>query len=82
MQENLQELQADKEYTALFNAAPHLAAFINEQNHDSIQFINKLKQALSADWSNPVWKSWNEIDTLFRPLKQQFVYAIMRFHCI
>ena len=81
MQENLQELQADEKYTRMFVAAPHTAAFLNERKSDSSRFIPRLRQALSADWSHPAWSSWKEIDTLFRPLKQQFVYAMMRFNC-
>lgn len=81
MQENLRELQTDKKYVPLFNAAPHTAAYLNRRIHDSTKFINGLRQALNADWSNPTWKSWDEIDTLFRPFKQQFVYAMMRFNC-
>ncbi|CAF2382767.1 unnamed protein product [Rotaria sp. Silwood2] len=81
MQENLQELQSDEKHAPLFNAAPHTAAFLNKRSHDSTKFIGGLRQALNADWSNPTWKSWNEIDTLFRPFKQQFVYAMMRFNC-
>ncbi|CAF3366023.1 unnamed protein product [Rotaria sp. Silwood1] len=81
MQENLQELQLDEKYTPLFNAAPHTATFLNKRTHDSTKFIGGLRQALNADWSNPTWKSWDEIDTLFRPFKQQFVYAMMRFNC-
>ncbi|CAF0995230.1 unnamed protein product [Rotaria sordida] len=81
MQENLEELQLDEKYISLFNAAPHTAAFLNKRTHDSTKFIGGLRQALNADWSNPTWKSWNEIDTLFQPFKQQFVYAMMRFNC-
>ncbi len=81
MQENLKEIQSDEKYISLFNAAPHTALFLNKKNQDSRKFINGLRQALHADWSNPVWKSSNEIDTLFRPLKQQFVYTMMRFNC-
>ena len=81
MQENLKELQSDEKYIPLFNAAPHTSAFLNKKKQDSTKFIGGLRQALSADWSNPTWTSWNEIDTLFRPFKQQFVYAMMRFNC-
>jgi len=81
MQENLKELQSDDKYIPLFNAAPHTAAFLKKKQQDSTKFIGGLRQALNADWSNPAWKSWNEIDTLFRPLKQQFVYTMMRFNC-
>jgi hypothetical protein len=81
MQENLKELQSDEKYSPLFNAAPHTAAFLKKKNQDSTKFIGRLRQALGADWSNPAWKSADEIDTLFRPLKQQFVYTMMRFNC-
>ncbi|CAF3459566.1 unnamed protein product [Rotaria socialis] len=81
MQENLQELQSDEKYIPLFNAAPHTTAFLKKKAHDSSKFIGGLRQALNADWSNPTWKSWDEINTLFRPFKQQFVYAMMRFNC-
>ncbi len=81
MQENLKEIQSDDKYIPLFNAAPHTAAFLKKKQQDSTKFIGGLRQALNADWSNPAWKSWNEIDTLFRPLKQQFVYTMMRFNC-
>jgi hypothetical protein len=82
MQENLKELQSDEQYTPLFNAAPHTTAFLNKKKQDSSEkFILGLQQALGADWSNSAWKSSSEIDTLFRPLKQQFVYAMMRFNC-
>ncbi|CAF4173025.1 unnamed protein product, partial [Adineta steineri] len=81
MEENLKELQTDAKYTALFQAAPHTAAFIKKKNKDSSKFITGLRQALGFDWSNPAWKSADEIDTLFRPFKQQFVYAMMRFNC-
>jgi len=81
MQENLKELQSDEKYVPLFNAAPHTAAFLKKKKQDSTKFIGGLRQALNADWSNPTWKSWTEIDTLFRPFKQQFVYTMMRFNC-
>ncbi|CAF1625371.1 unnamed protein product [Didymodactylos carnosus] len=81
MQENLKELQSDETYTPLFNVVPHTTAFLNKKKQDSTKFVDGLRQALSADWSNPTWTSWNKIDTLFRPFKQQFVYAVMRFNC-
>ncbi|UJR35061.1 hypothetical protein I4U23_027837 [Adineta vaga] len=81
MEENLKELQTDEKYRSLFNAAPHVATFLKKQRKDSSKFIPGLQQALNADWSNPAWKSADEIETLFRPLKQQFVYAMMRFNC-
>ena len=81
MQENLKELQSDEKYTSLFHAAPHTNAFLNKKKQDSTKFIGGLRQALGADWSNPTWTSATEIDTLFRPFKQQFVYAMMRFNC-
>jgi hypothetical protein len=81
MEENLKEIQSDEKYVSLFNAAPHTAAFLKRKKKDSTKFIGGLRQALHADWSNPAWKSYNEIDTLFRPLKQQFVYTMMRFNC-
>ena len=81
MQENLKELQSDQQYTQLFNAAPHTTAFLKKKKKDSDKFIIGLRQALGADWSNPAWTSSDEIDTLFRPFKQQFVYALMRFNC-
>lgn len=81
MEENFKELQNDEKYRSLFNAAPHTAAFIKKKKKDPTKFITGLRQALAADWSNPAWKSADEIDTLFRPLKQQFVYAMMRFNC-
>ena len=81
MQENLAELQSDEKYRSLFHAAPHTAAFLKAKKRDSTKFIIGLRQALNADWSSPVWKSANEIDKLFQPLKQQFVYTMMRFNC-
>ena len=81
MEENLKEIQSDQKYSALFHAAPHTAAFLKKKKKDSTKFISGLSQALHADWSNPVWKSYKEIDTLFQPLKQQFVYTMMRFNC-
>lgn len=81
MQENFKELQKDKKYIPLMNAAPHTAAFLKKKKHDTNKFIVGLREALSADWSNPAWKSADEIETLFRPLKQQFVYTMMRFNC-
>jgi hypothetical protein len=81
MQENLEQLKSDEKYTSLFKAAPHTTEFLKKKKQDSTKFIGGLRDALSADWSNPTWTSWNEIDTLFRPFKQQFVYAMMRFNC-
>lgn len=81
MEENLVELQGDEKYISLFNAAPHMAAFLKKKKKDPTKFITGLRQSLHADWSNPAWKSYKEIDTLFRPLKQQFVYTMMRFNC-
>ena len=81
MEENLLELQRDEKYISLFQAAPHMAAFLKKKKKDPTKFIPGLRQSLHADWSNPAWKSYKEIDTLFRPLKQQFVYTMMRFNC-
>lgn len=81
METNLKELQDDHQYIPLFNAAPHTATFLKKKKKDSKKFISGLRQALQADWSNPAWKSYKEIETLFRPLKQQFVYTMMRFNC-
>lgn len=81
MQENLQEIQEDPAYENLFFHAPHTSAFLKKKKKDQSKFISGLKQALSADWSNPTWRSADEIETIFRPLKQQFVYTKMRFNC-
>lgn len=82
MRENFQQLLADKKYTSLIKAAPHTMAFVKKtKKDDSKKFVNGLRQSLSADWSNPQWKSADEIETIFRPLKQQFVYTMMRFNC-
>ena len=81
MHANLKELQSDRKYENLFNAAPHLQAFINRQNKVSKDFLDGFRQAIIADWSNPKWKSADEIETIFRPLKQQLVFALMRFNC-
>ena len=81
MQENFVELQADGKYASLFQAAPHTTAFLNQKKKNPKKYIKALQQALTADWSHPKWKSADQIETLFRPLKQQFVYAMMRFNC-
>ncbi|CAF0940842.1 unnamed protein product [Adineta ricciae] len=81
MESNLKDIQNDEKYQSLFKAAPHTAAYLKKNKNRPEKFIPGLQQALSADWSSPAWKSADEIETLFRPLKQQFVYAMMRFNC-
>lgn len=81
MEANLAELKTDVKYQTLFNAAPHVSAFLEKKKKNPVKFIAGLQQALLADFSSPAWKSADEIDTLFRPLKQQFVYTMMRFNC-
>lgn len=81
VEENLLEIRTDPKYENLFRHAPHVAAFLKKKKKDSTKFLSGLKQSLSADWSNPQWKSADEIESIFRPLKQQFVYTMMRFNC-
>jgi hypothetical protein len=81
MQKNLDEIRFDQHYRTLFQAAAHTGAFLDRQQPKNEAFVDGLRQALAADWAHPKWKSANEIETIFRPLKQQFIYALMRFNC-
>lgn len=81
MQKNLEELRTDRKFENFFQSAGHTAAFIAREKIDDNEFFGQLRQSILADWSNPKWKSAKQIESLFQPLKQQFVYAMMRFKC-